>query len=443
MSSVNLRNISPFAQLVALIVVSCFFARCTPLNQETESKTNSRNLLNSSSTFIYNMIPPNTAADISSGYAAAINAFSVNLLDKIYTSNSYLGKNVVVSPFCASLNLAIITEATTGTSQTELLGVLGGRPALDDARPALCKLLYADNSVVLQIADAVWVDSTKYSLLPSFRDTANKKYGVQATGLDFSNVQGSVAAINQWIANNTANLVTNVVDESYITPFTALLLTNTIYFKADWTSPFDVTQTAPHPFSTPTGTVDVSMMTSKYQHKTRKTADYENVRLYYGTNAENFFYLDVYMPESISVEEFIGQKCLAALTNQDSMGYGGLRMPKFFFENLIDLKPVLQNMGVNGAFDPNAGEITGMAFDKSAQDNAHLHIERIVQKAGIKTDEEGTVAYAVTVSGLFAGSAASGSPDVVLDRPFVYFIRAGATGLVLFAGVVNNPNEKT
>ncbi len=442
MSPVNLKSISSFTQLAALIAVSSFLARCTPLNHETETKADSRNLRNSASTFIYNMIPPNATADISSEYTAAINTFSVNVLNKIYTSDSYLGKNVVVSPFCASRNLAIITEATTGTSQTELLGVLGGRQALDDARSALSKLLYADNSVVLQIADAVWMDSTKYSLLPAFRDTANTKYGVQATGLDFGNVQGSVSAINQWIANNTANLITNVIDRSYITPITALLITSTIYFKADWTSPFDVTQTAPYPFSTPTGSVEVSMMTSKYQHQTRKTADYENVKLYYGTNAQNFFYLDVYMPESISVEEFIGQKCLAALASQDSMGYGGLRMPKFFFENLIDLKPVLQNMGVNGAFDPNVSEITGMALNKSSGDNAHLYIERIVQKAGIQTDEEGTVAYAVTVSAIAEGAAAEVSPDVVLNRPFVYFIRAGATGLVLFAGVVNNPNGK-
>jgi serine protease inhibitor len=306
----------------------------------------------------------------------------------------------------------------------------------------LSRLLYADNSVILQIADAIWVDSTTYTLLPSFRDTANKRYGVEAAGLDFGNVQGSVAAMNQWISDNTANRITNAVKESYINSLTALFVISTIYFEADWTSPFDVTKTEPYLFSTPTGTVQVPMMTSSYQHQTRKTGEYENVKLYYGTDSKNFFYLDVYMPVGISVEGFIGQKCLAALGNQDTIGYGSLKMPKFFFENEIDLKPVLQNMGVNGVFDPAKGEITGMAFDKTIQDSAHLYIDLIMQTAGIKTDEEGTIAYAVTVSGVSAtGAPAPISPDVVLDRPFVYFIRAGASGLVLFAGVVNNPNE--
>lgn len=110
-------------------------------------------------------------------------------------------------------------------------------------------------------------------------------------------------------------------------------------------------------------------------------------------------------------------------------------------ENEIDLKPVLRNMGVNGIFDKD--EISGMASFKGDQDTAHLFVECILHTAGIKTDEEGTVAYAVTVSGGATGSAGPMSPDVVLDRPLVYFIRAGATGLVLFAGVVNNPAEET
>jgi len=426
--------------LAGMIVVSVCLLRCTQGNEETETKTNDRNLKNSASTFIYNMIPENAGAEISSAYSVAVNAFSINLLKTICSSDSFHEKNVVVSPYCISRNLAIITEAATGGTQQELLYALGGRPALDDAASALSRLLYADKSVILQIADAIWVDSTKYSLLSAFKDTANKKYGIEAAGLDFGNKAGSVAAINRWIADNTANYITNAVKESYIQPLTALFITSAIYFKADWTSPFDVTKTTAYPFAAPSGKVQVQMMTSSYRHQTRKTNEYENVKLYYGTNKKDFFYLDVYMPTTISVEDFIGQKCLSAMAVNDSFGYGGLLMPKFFFENEIDLKPVLQNLGINAAFDSNKCEITAMAFDKTVQGNAALYIQLIKHIAGIKTDEEGTVAYAVTVTALAGGSEAPISPDVVLDRPFVYFIRAGQSGLVLFAGVVNNPN---
>jgi serpin B len=429
-------------QLMTLIIVPCCTVTCTQ-DQETGTNNDDRNLMNTASTFIYNMIPQDAQADITPEYSAAINAFSVNLLNEVYRDELYHDKNVVLSPFCVNRNLAVIAEATTGASKQELLNALGGQTALDDATSALSRLLYADNSVILQCADAIWVDSTKYALQPSFKDLANVKYGVEATGLDFGNVQGSVDTMNKWIAVNTDNRITNAVKETYITPLTALFLTSTIYFEADWTSPFDVTKTRLQPFSSTTGIVEVDMMTSTYQHQTRKTGEYENVKMYYGTGNKDFFYLDVYMPTTISVEEFIGRKCLAALGDQDSAGYGGLIMPKFFFEKEIDLKPMLKNMGVTGVFDPSKKEITGMASYKGTQDSEHLYIERIMHKAGIKTDEEGTVAYAVTVSVLAAGSAGPMSPDVVLDRPFVYFIRAGENGLVLFAGVVNNPNDKT
>jgi hypothetical protein len=56
-----------------------------------------------------------------------------------------------VSPYCIGRNLANITEASIGATQQELLDVLGGRVALDDANSALGRLLYADKSVILQI----------------------------------------------------------------------------------------------------------------------------------------------------------------------------------------------------------------------------------------------------------------------------------------------------
>ncbi len=425
---------------MTLIIVPCFIVTCTE-EQGTSVKNDTRNLRNSASTFIYNMIPENAQAVISPEYSTAINAFSVNLLDEVYKDESCHDKNVVLSPFCVSRNLAIITEAATGASKQELLDALGGRVALDDATSALSRLLYADNSILLQCADAIWVDSTKYTLLPSFKDTANVKYGVEAGGLDFGNVQGSVNTINKWIAVNTENHFTDLVGNSYFTPLTAAILTSAIYFEADWASPFDVTQTHVQSFSTPTGSVEAAMMTSMYRHRTFKTGEYENVKLYYGTGGKDFFYLDVYMPTTIPIEEFIGEKCLAALGDQDSTGYGGLIMPKFFFEKKVDLKPILKNMGVKGVFDTCKSEITGMVSPKNTQDTVPLYIKLIMHKAGIKTDEEGTVAYAVTVTTMEAGGAPEPSPDVALDRPFVYFLRAGENGLVLFAGVVNNPND--
>ncbi|HEX2955440.1 MAG TPA: serpin family protein [Chitinispirillaceae bacterium] len=424
--------------ITAIITISTCLLHCAFNNEETETKPANHNLKNSTSAFIYNMIPENAGAIITSAYSTAINTFSVNLFGEIYKSSLFHDKNLVLSPYCISRNLAIITDASVGETQQELLAAIGGRVALDDAHSALGHLLYADKSVILQIADGIWVDSTMYVLQPAFRDTANRKYGIETFGLDFGNVPECISTMNKWIAANTANNIKNAVTRDFFEPRPALFVNSTIYFKADWTSPFDITKTEPYPFVSPSGTVNVQMMTSSQSHKTRKTADYHNVKIYYGTNREDFFYLDIYMPQSMSTDEFIEKKCLSALSEKDSMQYGGLRMPKFFFENVIDLKPPLQGLGVKDAFDFQLSQISGIVTDKATSNKSNLYITHIKHTAGIRTDEEGTVAYAVTVTA-GAGNCAVSGPDVTLDHPFVFFIRAGNTGMVLFAGVFNNP----
>jgi serpin B len=428
--------------IAEVIIISTCLLHCASNDEESQTKPADHNLKNSTSAFIYNMIPENVGAIISSEYGTAINTFSVNLLGEIYKSSSFHDKNLVLSPYCISRNLAIITDASVGETQKELLGAIGGRVTLDDAHAALSQLLYADKSVILQIADGIWVDSTKYILQPAFKDTANKKYGIEAFGLDFGNVPVCISTMNKWIADNTANNIKNAVAKDFFEPRPALFVNSTIYFKADWTSPFDVTKTEPYPFVSPSDTINVQMMTSSQSHKTRKTADYHNVKIYYGTNNEDFFYLDIYMPLTMSMDEFIEKKCLSAFSENDSTRYGGLRMPKFFFENVIDLIPSLQNLGVKNAFDDQRSEISGIVVNKETSSKSNLYISLIKHTAGIRTDEEGTVAYAVTVTGLAGNCAIDEGPDVTLDHPFVFFIRAGNTGMVLFAGVVNNPNGK-
>lgn len=396
---------------------------------------------NSTSTFIYNVIPEGGHAEISVEYSAAINTFSINLLKTVYSNSEYLNKNVILSPFSVGRNLAVIAEASRGDSRQELLEALGGQKALDDAKAALTELLYADNSVVFQCADAIWVNSSKYSVIESFRSTANSKYGLEVDELNFDDASNAINTINDWIKKNTNHKIYDVLKADDLTEITAAMVTNAVYFEADWASPFDITKTQPYEFHSPDGPVMVDMMASNYYHETRKTDTYENTKLYYGSNSADYFFLDVYMPITISLQKFLQDSCLAALTQNDTTSFnqGQIKMPKFFFTTRCNLAEMLKQMGVKRIFDPLIGEITGMIQKKDGELSLFF-IEKMMHEAAIKTDEEGTKAYAVTLSNIGDTSAPPDSPDVIFDRPFVYFIRAGANGLVLFAGVVNNPS---
>lgn len=307
-----------------------------------------------------------------------------------------------------------------------------------EPQDALSELLYADNSVTLQCADALWFDSSKFSLQPSYKTLIESKYGVLVEGLNFANRAATTTHVNNWISDNTQNEINGFLTERDLNDSSVGILADAIYFEANWASPFDINETERAPFETPTGFVDVDMMRSGYSFSVSETETYQNAKLYYGDNDVDYFYLDLYKPTSISLAEFLETECPDALTPSDTAYYGNISLPRFFFETELDLKPVLQNLGVTDLFNPITCSLPSLFEPKSAMPNINFFVEKVKHKAGIKTDEEGTKAYAVTVSTMAAGSAAPAEP-LVFDSPFVYFIRAGKNGLILFAGVVTHP----
>ncbi len=421
------------ANLLTITLYSLIISGCSNSDEEDRTENVDRNLNSSRNTFIYNAIPENSNASISTEYSDAVNGFSVELLSTVYNQSEFMGNNLVLSPFSLSRNLSVLTEGAVGQTRAELLSALGGEVVLADATNALSELLYADNSVIFQCADALWLDSDRFTLNSDFRSTIISKYGVELAELPLDN---SVNSLNSWISKNTGNQIPSFLKNGDIDDNTAAVLVNAVYFEADWESPFDVLNTTESPFYTSSGITNVSMMKSDYNHNIYKTDEYESVKLYYGSEGKNYFYLDIYMPTAGTIQEFLSDGCEQALKVNETEGYGELQMPKIDFSSSIDLVPVLKEMGVQGAFESSQGELYGITDNPDDS----LYVQVCKQKAGIKTDEEGTRAYAATVTMMGTGSAAP-SESTIIDKPFVYFIRGG-DGLILFAGVVNNPNQK-
>jgi len=69
-----------------------------------------------------------------------------------------------------------------------------------------------------------------------------------------------------------------------------------------------------------------------------------------------------------------------------------------------------------------------------------LFIQEIVHEAFVAVDEAGTEAAAATAVVVGRTSAPAEQATVVVDRPFLVFIRDRATGAVVFAGQIVNPS---
>ena len=69
------------------------------------------------------------------------------------------------------------------------------------------------------------------------------------------------AKINLWVEDQTEGKIKNLIPEGAIGDFTYLVLANTIYFKASWSTQFDPEITYEKPFNLMDGSaVDIPMM---------------------------------------------------------------------------------------------------------------------------------------------------------------------------------------
>ena len=119
-----------------------------------------------------------------------------------------------------------------------------------------------------------------------------------------------------------------------------------------------------------------------------------------------------------------------------------LTMPKFEFESKFDLVDTLRIMGMPNAFDPLGADFSGMdGRSCAAGDVPCLVISDVIHRAFVAVDEEGTEAAAATAAIVILESGAPGPPvEVIVDRLFIFLIRDGATGAILFVGRVLDPS---
>jgi serpin B len=88
--------------------------------------------------------------------------------------------------------------------------------------------------------------------------------------------------------------------------------------------------------------------------------------------------------------------------------------------------------------------VDGVA-DFSAISNDRLFIEYVLHKSFVEVDESGTEAAAATAVVATMGGAGRRIDDPTrvfrADRPFIFLIRHGPTGSILFMGRIVNPLE--
>jgi len=113
---------------------------------------------------------------------------------------------------------------------------------------------------------------------------------------------------------------------------------------------------------------------------------------------------------------------------------GDVDLPPFHFAYEANLQAAIQKMGVHRIFDAPAALSKAVPEMGAALDGILQRTEIVVDQNGIRADA-GTV-YAAVYGGIMA---AQGPFHMVLNRPFLFFIRDNATRAPLFVGAVMDP----
>lgn len=348
--------------------------------------------------------------------------------------------NVFFSPYSISLATVMAYAGARGNTEIEIADTFYF-PAHDDCHPvfnALDLLLLtfegSEEEFTLDIVNSIW-GQKDYVFLESYLDVLALNYGAGIFRLDFQNQPEKCRGdINEWVSKKTRERIDDLLPPGSISPLTRLVLTNAIYFKADWISTFDREKTHDAPFNLQDGTIVMvpTMNQSNAFAYTEAEGYYQAIELVYRGDKVAMIVILPAMGRFEELQKDLSVDFLNDLLAQLSEQNVDLSFPKTTFEWGQSLSDILSHMGMVDAFTA-AANFSGIDGTRS------LFISEIIHKAFVAIDEKGTEAAAATAVIMELTAAPLEGIRMNIDRPFIFLIRDRTTGTLLFLGHVVDP----
>ena len=234
-----------------------------------------------------------------------------------------------------------------------------------------------------------------------------------------------------------------LVPSDAVDHLTRLILVNAVYFKGDWLKKFDVNLTTCEDFRvSPSESVKVQMM------------HMQKVKLFYGINSE-LHCQAVELPyagESLSMFILLPDETVTSLSELEkkltamdlvnvkekfrmSSQKVNLWLPRFHLDEKLSLAEMLAGMGMTDLFTMGVADLSGIDVSKE------LYVSKILHRAVVEVNEEGTEAAAATAVMMMMRSAMIHREiNFRADHPFLFFIQDTATGSILFLGRLVKPS---
>jgi serpin B len=366
--------------------------------------------------------------------ADATAAFGCNLFAKVRSKPG----NLFFSPLSIEVALAMTSLGARGETQTEMNGVL--RIPLPRAHSGAGVFLNGLQGkpaagFELSIANALWMQQG-YSFKKEFLSQTQMYYDAVPHSVDFGQTEKARETINRWVEQNTKDKIKDLLPSGSLTAVTRLVLTNAIYFKSKWADPFDKKSTRDEPFHvTSDKTVQAPLMQRWGRYRYFAGAGVQAVELPYAGGRMSMLVVLPAAADGLSaLEKTLTADRARGWVDHLRSKFGQVLLPRFKVADEFDLGDTLQDMGMKLAFS-NSADFSGISAEQ-------LLISKVIHKAFVETNEEGTEAAAATGVAM-APKAAAPEPETPFtfraDRPFLFVIRDTSSGTPVFVGRVVNP----
>ena len=368
---------------------------------------------------------------LSDGFRAGVTSFSFKTASAVLKDSQV---NQCYSPVSLYYSLALAAQAAGGSTRNQLYGLLTV-PGQDISQMtaecgSLYRLMYRNNEAsLIRPASSMWMKDGN-PLDDNLRRMIEQQYYSDVFRMDLTNAS-SAAVMDQWLMDHGNQ---GISPRLVLPQHETMRMINTMSYSSQWVFHFDKSKNVSGQFFP----ADGQAVTCEYM------TDSRNCSYYHG---QGFMRASISLKENSTLILVLPDEGLtpqALLASEEQMAgmfghiidepYGriNLSIPKFQYGSYLELRPVLERLGVSQAFSPEQADFSGLGGSPDC-------LSGISQVSGIRMDENGINASSCLVIPPLEGSlSAELSGEMILDRPFIYAVMA-APGVPAFIGVCGNP----
>ena len=318
------------------------------------------------------------------------------------------GTNLIVSPLSIFQVLGLTANGAVGETQSEMVSTLEN-PSLEDINNINLKLMRSIKEFVsVEIANGVM---STFEPIKSFIKVCDK-YEAPVEQLISKN------QVNDWCSKKTHGKITEIIDE--LDPRTIMLLLNAVYFRGEWTYPFNPDRTYGGPFyNFGKEEKKVEIMTQTQEFMYYQDKEIQAIELPYKNDSMSAIIIlpnkDIDINNYVNLLNVNDELVNKVLQGMVTTGVQ-INLPKFEVEFYSKLKEVLTRLGMVKPFAVDA-DFSGINGEGG------IYIDDVIHKTYLKVDEIGSEAAGVTIVDMRKNSII---PKVTMDvnRPFIMIIKS-------------------